>query len=192
MERKCWNLLVYRVPAQPSTQRVYVWRKLKGLGGLYLQQSVCILPQRENLQHHLTELKADITAGSGEADLFTIWIDVPEQNAVLVERFQQQADQEYQEFLGQCRDFHSELSEERKKADLTFAELEENEAELAKLRSWLPKIRDRDLFNAQGYLQATEAFKACELDFQSFTEQVYEAQGIDSESVRVSNQLGKI
>ncbi|MBD2514346.1 ChrB domain-containing protein [Nostoc sp. FACHB-973] len=181
MDRKCWNLFVYKVPAQPSTQRVYVWRKLKGWGALYLQQSVCVLPDREDLQQHLAELKADITAGGGEADLLTIWIDEPEQNAMLVDRFQQQADQEYQEFLGQCRDFHSELSHERQISNLSFAELEENEAELAKLRSWLPKIRDRDLFDAQGYSQATEAFKACELDFQLFTEQVYQAQGIDSE-----------
>ncbi|WP_313931654.1 Chromate resistance protein ChrB [Nostoc punctiforme] len=172
---------MYKVPAQPSTQRVYVWRKLKGWGALYLQQSVCVLPHREDLQQHLAQLKADITAGGGEADLLTICIEEPEQNAMLVDRFQQQADQEYQEFLGQCRDFHSELSHEREISNLSFAELEENEAELAKLRSWLPKIRDRDLFDAQGYLEATKAFKACELDFQLFTEQVYQAQGIDSE-----------
>ncbi|MDM9582338.1 Chromate resistance protein ChrB [Nostoc sp. GT001] len=183
MDRQSWNLLVYKVPAQPSTQRVYVWRKLKGLGALYLQQSVCLLPQREDLQSHLKELKADITAGGGEADLFTIWIDEPEQNAMLVERFQQQSDQEYQEFLGQCRDLHSELSEERKINNLTFAELEENEAELTKLRSWLPKIRDRDLFDAPKYSQATETLKACELDFQLFSQQIYQAQGIDSESL---------
>ncbi|MEH1780422.1 MAG: hypothetical protein V7K67_34200 [Nostoc sp.] len=42
---------------------------------------------------------------------------------------------------------------------------------------------DRDLFNAQKYSQATEALKACELDFQLFTEQVYQAEGIDSESL---------
>ncbi|MEH1829961.1 MAG: Chromate resistance protein ChrB [Nostoc sp.] len=183
MDRESWNLLVYKVPAQPSTQRVYVWRKLKGLGALYLQQSVCLLPQRKDLRSHLEELKADIIAGGGEADLLTIWIDEPQQNAMLIERFQQQADQEYQEFLGQCRDFHSELSEERRISNLTFAELEENEAELTKLRSWLPKIRDRDLFDAQGYSQATEVLKACELDFQLFTEQVYQAEGIDSESL---------
>jgi hypothetical protein len=107
----------------------------------------------------LAQLKADITAGGGEADLLTIWIDRPEQNAMLVDRFQQQVDREYQEFLGQCRDLHSELSAEQKIGNLTFAELEDNEAELTKLRSWLPKIRDRDLFDAQKYSQATQAFK---------------------------------
>lgn len=145
MHEKCWNLLTYRVPTQPSTQRVYIWRKLKGWGGLYLQQSVCILPQREDLQYHLEELKADIVAGGGEADLLTVWIDDSEQNAMLIGRFQQQALEEYKEFLGRCQDFYRELSHEREVGNLTFAELDENEVDLAKLRSWLPKIRERDL-----------------------------------------------
>ncbi|MEH2172379.1 Chromate resistance protein ChrB [Nostoc sp.] len=62
-----------------------------------------------------------------------------------------QVDQKYQEFLGQCRNFHSELSAERKRSNFTFAELEENDAELTQLRSWLPKICDRNLFDAQKY-----------------------------------------
>ncbi len=179
MHQKSWNLLVYRVPPQPSTKRVYVWRKLKGWGGLYLQQSVCVLPQREGLQHHLEELKADIVMSGGEADLLTVLIDDPEQNAMLIQRFQQQAESEYQEFLGQCRDFHQELSHEREIGNLTFAELDENEAELNKLRSWLPKIRERDLFEAQGYSPATEALSACKQDFQAFGQQVYEAQTLN-------------
>lgn len=177
MNQKFWNLLIYRVPAQPSTKRVYIWRKLKGWGGLYLQQSVCVLPQTEDLQHHMEELKADILESGGEADLLTVAIDNPEQNAMLIERFQQQAVEEYQEFLGRCQDFHQELSHEREIKNLTFAELDENEVELAKLRSWLPKIRERDLFEAPGkYIQATEALNACEQDFQVFNQQVYEAQ----------------
>ncbi len=176
MPQKCWNLLIYRVPTQPSTPRVYVWRKLKGWGGLYLQQSVCILPQREQLQHALEELKTNIMASGGEADLLTVWIDEPEQNALLISRFQQQAEEEYNEFLERCRDFHEELTKERQAGNLNFAELEENEAELGKLRSWLLKIRERDLFEAQGYSSATDALSECEKDFQVFSHQIYESQ----------------
>lgn len=173
---------MYRVPTQPSTQRVYVWRKLKGWGGLYLQQSVCILPQREELQHDLKELKADILTGGGEADLLTVWIDEPEQNARLINRFQQQAEEEYHEFLGRCHDFHRELSHEREVANLTFAELDENEVELAKLRSWLSKIRERDLFEAPVYSSVLEALTDCEQDFQTFSQQVYEAQEFETDN----------
>lgn len=173
MTQSRWNLLIYRVPSQPSTQRVHVWRKLKGWGGLYLQQSVCVLPPRENLQQQLEKLRAEIVSGGGEADLLTVQIEDETQNALLIQRFQQQAEEEYQEFLGRCRDFHQELDHEREISNLTFAELDENEAELAKLRSWLPKIRDRDLFAAAGYAKALEALSACEQDFEVFTQQVY-------------------
>lgn len=180
MSQKCWNLLIYRVPAQPSTKRVYIWRKLKGWGGLYLQQSVCVLPQREDLQHQIEELKVDISENRGEVDLLTVVIEHPEQNAMLIQRFQQQAAQEYQEFFGRCQDFHKELSHEREIQNLTFAELDENEVELAKLRSWLPKIRERDLFDAPGlHAQAMETLNACEQDFQVFSQQVYETQPAD-------------
>lgn len=181
MNQKPWILLIYRVPPQPSTKRVYIWRKLKSMGGLYLQQSVCVLPQRESLQHHLEELRVDILASGGEADLLTVLIEDSEQNAMLIQRFQQQAEEEYQEFLGRCQDFHKELSHEREIKNLTFAELDENEVELAKLRSWLPKIQERDLFEAQGYSQTTEALSACEQDFQVFNHQVYEAQTVHLE-----------
>lgn len=180
MSQQYWNLLIYRVPAQPSTKRVYIWRKLKSWGGLYLQQSVCVLPHRED-QRYLEELKADILASGGEADLLTVAIDDAEQNTMLIQRFQQQAEEEYQEFLGRCRDFHNELDHERQISNLTFAELDENEAELAKLRSWLPKIRDRDLFETPIYATVLDALAACEADFQLFSQQVYDAQGLGTD-----------
>lgn len=178
MLNKSWNLLIYRVPSQPSTRRVYVWRKLKGWGGLYLQQSVCVLPQRQELQQQLGKLAAEIVEGSGEADLLTVVIEDDAQNLRLIERFQQQANEEYQEFLGRCQDFHRELEHERQESNFTFAELDENQAELAKLQSWLPKIHERDLFEATGYVAAIEALKLCEQDFQEFSQQVYDAQDL--------------
>lgn len=183
MSQENWHLLIYRVPAQPSTKRVYIWRKLKSWGGLYLQQSVCVLPYREDFQRALEGLKADILASGGEADLLTVAIADPEQNAMLIQRFQQQAEEEYQEFLGRCGDFHKELDHEREIKNLTFAELDENEVELAKLRSWLPKIRDRDLFDATAYKAAIEELKLCEQDFEKFSQQVYDAQEVGDQGL---------
>ncbi len=155
-----------------------MWRKLKGWGGLYLQQSVCVLPQRSDLQQQLEKLKIEIVEGGGEADLLTVTIADDQQNLRLIERFQQQANEEYKEFLERCQDFHNELEQERQKHNFIFAELDENEAELAKLRSWLPKIRERDLFDASHYGSAIKALNHCEQDFEQFSQQVYDAQGL--------------
>ncbi|MEG5018408.1 MULTISPECIES: hypothetical protein [unclassified Microcoleus] len=37
--------------------------------------------------------------------------------------------------------------------------------------TWLPKIRDRALFDASGYVSAIEPLKLCEQDFQQFSQQ---------------------
>ena len=39
-------MLVYRIPSEPASKRVAIWRDLKRTGALYLQQCVCILPGR--------------------------------------------------------------------------------------------------------------------------------------------------
>jgi len=39
-----WLLLVYRVPPEPSRLRSAVWRRLKSLGAIYLQNSAAALP----------------------------------------------------------------------------------------------------------------------------------------------------
>jgi hypothetical protein len=35
-------LLVYRMPAKPTADRVAAWRLLKKVGAIYLQQWVCV------------------------------------------------------------------------------------------------------------------------------------------------------
>jgi hypothetical protein len=169
-----WLMLLYNLPARPSTQRVYVWRKLKSCGVLYWQHSVCILPARPGFRERFEQLKRDIEERRGEAIISTIQFPEHKEQESLVTRFRQQADEEYQEFLGQCRDFHEELAKERKACHFTFAELEENEVELAKLRSWLPKIHQRDFFRGTLESTAKKALAACEKDFARFSATIAE------------------
>ena len=84
-------------------------------------------------------------------------------------------DEEYREVLDRCRDFHAELEKERKAGKLSFAELEENEEDLAKLEAWFGKVRARDRFGAPLAEEAERAIKACREDLESFAESVYEA-----------------
>ena len=39
-----WLLLSYKLPAHPSALRVYVWRKLKRLGAILLNDTIWVLP----------------------------------------------------------------------------------------------------------------------------------------------------
>jgi hypothetical protein len=170
-----WLMLLYSLPARPSTNRVYVWRKLKSCGVFYWQHSVCLLPVRSGLREQFERLRREIESRGGEATISTIQFPDPQEHASIVERFRQQADEEYQEFLDKCRDYHAELDKERRAEHFTFAELDENDAEFAKLRSWLPKIRERDFFAASLSPSADRALAACEKDFAQFSRTIAEA-----------------
>ncbi|MFC0860883.1 Chromate resistance protein ChrB [Sphaerimonospora cavernae] len=39
-----WMVLIYRVPSEPTRLRATVWRRLKRLGAVYLQNSAAALP----------------------------------------------------------------------------------------------------------------------------------------------------
>jgi len=175
-----WLLFLYQLPAKPSTQRVFVWRRLKACGALYLQHSACLVPDRQDLRETLAELKDEIESRRGEAVALAIRLTDAKARDGIVVRFQAQSDEDYREFLGKCRDFHQELDHERKAKHLTFAELEENEVEMTKLRGWLPKIVDRDFFGASLAAAARQALQACEQDFGKFSQQVAHAQGKDT------------
>jgi hypothetical protein len=178
VEHPVWLQLLYKLPSDSSTLRVHVWRRLRMFGGLYLQNSVCILPEREDLKIGLEQLRDEIKDRQGSADLIRIRLVDQAENARMFTLFHEQSDQEYNEFLGQCRDFHTELAHEREVKNLTFAELEENEMELGKLLSWLPKIKARDFFDAPLSETATRSLAECERDFGRFSSEVGDAQGV--------------
>jgi len=97
-----WLLLIYKVPNEPSARRVYVWRKLKGMGAMLLQDSAWVLPAntrtREKMQWLATEIR-DMEGG-----VATLW-EAQEvftgQSADLVEQFTAQVDTVYRELLAQ-------------------------------------------------------------------------------------------
>ena len=65
-----WLLLVYRVPREPTARRVFVWRKLKQLGALAIQDAVWVLPLSERTRERMQWLAAEIRELDGEAMLW--------------------------------------------------------------------------------------------------------------------------
>ena len=99
---------------------------------------------------------------------------------VLVEAFNTARDDEYSEIVDRCRDLHAELKKEREAKKFTFAELEENEEDLAKLEAWFGKVRARDRFGAPLVGDAERAIGACQQDLEDFARSVYKAADHDS------------
>ena len=55
----------------------------------------------------------------------------------------------------------------------TYAELEENEVDLVKLRNWLARVRERDVFGAAGRQPAEAALAGCEDELEAYAARVY-------------------
>jgi hypothetical protein len=66
-----WLVFIYKVPNEPSARRVYVWRKLKALGAILLQDSAWVLPANPRTREKMQWLAAEIKdVEGGEA---TLW-----------------------------------------------------------------------------------------------------------------------
>ena len=166
-----WLLLVYRVPPEPTRLRAAVWRRIKSLGAIYLQSSAAALPASSGAERALRKLRREIIEMSGTAALLScrVLAGEPEVRAA----FQAARDDEYEEVVDRCEDFLGQLQKEYDAHHFTYAELEENEVDLVKLRNWLARIRDRDVFGAAGRHAAEQALLRCESSLEDYAARVY-------------------
>ena len=170
-----WLLLVYRIPSEPTRLRAAVWRRLKSLGAVYLQNSAAVLPAGETAERALRRLRHDISEMQGTATLLSCTPIVGGQDISAL--FQAARDAEYEEILDKCLDFHAGLEKEYTAEHFTFGELEENEAELVKLRNWCSKVQERDVFGTPKRQPAIEALDACEKALDAYAARVYLEDG---------------
>ena len=150
-----------------------MWRKLKAAGAVYLQNGVAALPADAGGERTMRGVFQEIREAEGTAHLLRG--ESVGDEAALMEAFGVARDAEYREVIERCGDFHAELEKERAVGKFTFAELEDNEEDLAKLESWFGKVRKRDRFGASLLQQAEEAIRECREELHSFAESVYEA-----------------
>ena len=166
-----WLLLIYRVPPEPTRLRSTVWRRIKSLGAIYLQNSVAALPASTANERALRKLRREITDMSGTAMLMSCSVLAGE--AEVRASFQAARNDEYDEIVDKCHDFLAGLRKEYDANHFTYAELEENEVDFVKLRSWLERVRERDVFGAAGLQAAVTELAECEEQLEAYATRVY-------------------
>src|SRR3984885_900191 len=102
-----WLLLVYRIPSEPTRLRAGVWRKIKGLGAIYVQNSVAALPASPAAERALRALRAEIGELGGTA--FLLDAGVLAGGLQLVELFNAARNDEYEEIVDRCDDFLAQV-----------------------------------------------------------------------------------
>ena len=100
---KTWMVLHYSMAAKPSARRVYIWRKLKRLGAVMLQDAVWVLPDTPRTAEHFQWLVTEIQEMKGEAILCRSVPVLGVRVEALIEKFREAVDQDYAGLLKQLK-----------------------------------------------------------------------------------------
>jgi hypothetical protein len=174
MSTIAWLLLVYRVPSEPASKRVTIWRDLKRLGALYLQQCVCLVPHTEALAAAFDRVHSKIVDDGGEALCMKIPQLRPADETKIIDALRALRDKEYDELIEECATkFVKEIEFERFRNNYTFEEAEEIEHDLDKIRRWFTRIVERDWFAAPRRAPAEAWIEQCQVLLDAFEHDVY-------------------
>lgn len=175
MDTLSWLLMTYKVPPEPTAKRIALWRKLKGMGAVYLQNGVCLLPKTDDHVRRLKMMENDIAGMDGDCVILeTVALDRAQEDKV-VARFKADRDDQYRELLGRCAGFEKEIAKEIAIQKFTYAELEEEDTDLRKLQGWFEKIRKLDFYDAPLAEEAAARLRGCEELLAAYAQKVFEA-----------------
>jgi len=171
-----WTVVAYRVPNDPSRHRVALWRELRRLGAVSLQQATWALPSSLVSPGALERIGALVERAEGE--LFVFGADPHgDTEARLETQFVAAREDEWHEFVRECDKFEAELDHEEEIGKFTPAELDEEEQSLERLRRWFRELRARDVFGAPSAPEAELRLKSSTERFERYADRVYEIGG---------------
>jgi hypothetical protein len=141
-----WVLLAYRLPREPSTPRIAIWRRLKRLGVVQLLDGLVALPLDSRNREQLEWTAEEITEAGGEA---SIWLADPASAA-----------QERELAAQMARDVAAQYAEVMKEARAAGRGRVPARRTLLRLRRELGRIRRRDYFPPREREEAQRAVEA--------------------------------
>ncbi|KFU82165.1 Chromate resistance protein ChrB [Amycolatopsis lurida] len=174
--REGWLVISVSTAGAPDSLRVQVWRKLRSLGALYLQQSVCLLPARAEVAREVRRLVDRVRHQGGTARVLPMAFTDPAEEQSVIAELNEARDAEYAEVLERLPELRRELADEQARGNATYAEVEESEADLNQFRGWLGKITARDYFAAPGGQEARDAVEQAAVELAAFEEAALHAE----------------
>lgn len=141
-----WVLLAYRLPREPSTPRIAVWRKLRRLGAVQLLDGLVALPCDPRTKEHLEWIADEVVEAGGEANIWLARPSTKAQERALAAQIADAVEREYDAVI------------EEAAAGLT-ADPSARKRTVARLRRDVSRIRQRDHFPKRGYERATSAIE---------------------------------
>jgi hypothetical protein len=131
--RTQWVLLAYRLPREPSTPRIALWRKLRRLGAAQVVDGLAALPLDARNREQLEWLAEEVAEAGGEASIWVGELGSATQARELATRMVEAVAAEYRALIAVALAAREEPSGQRRRT-------------LGRLRRELRRIRARDYF----------------------------------------------
>ena len=146
-----WLILIYQLPREPSRHRVAVWRKLKALGALYLQDGAAALPEDAVTREQLEWLQLRVREAGGEATLWEALPNTVAEGKSLVEEFRASREAAYKDLISVAEHLRRKAALESDTASLL--------EELGKVEREFRAERRRDYFRSPLRNEAAAALR---------------------------------
>ena len=127
------ELLAYRLPREPSTPRIAVWRRLRRLGAAQVVDGLAALPLDARTREQLEWLADEVVEAGGEATLWVGELSSAAQERELASKMAGQVAAEYRSLIADALGARGETAGRRRRT-------------LGRLRRELRRIRARDYF----------------------------------------------
>lgn len=145
-----WVLLSYRLPREPSTPRIAVWRKVRRLGAVQLLDGLVALPLNARNREHLEWLADEALEAGGEAGVWLAEPDAATQRS-LETRMAADVAQDYRAIIAAALEARGEPATRRRRT-------------LDRLRRELHRVQARDHFPPGEADDARQAVEALAID----------------------------
>lgn len=152
-----------------------VWRQLRKAGAVTISSGVWALPAGPAFQPDLDRAGELCRNGGGTLALIDASPRGEASAALIRDTFKAARIEEWAEFLADCGKFEEEIAKEIKKQKFTFAELEEEEQSLDRLRRWYRDLKKRDVLELPEAKTANERLRTCADVLDDYAERVYQA-----------------
>ncbi|GAC1532261.1 MAG: hypothetical protein NVS3B12_09700 [Acidimicrobiales bacterium] len=170
-----WRVFIYRLPPEPSRHRVAVWRELRRVGAVALQQATWAVPGGVEFDEALDRAVALVDRAEGNALVLELSPSEPGLRR-LEDLFTAEREAAWGEFIAECAKAVAEIEKEVRIKKFTLAELDEEEHNVERLRRWYRELRAKDLFGAPSAEIAESQLKVCGEALEDFGERVFEAR----------------
>jgi len=71
LAQRSWVMMAYRMPREPSTPRIVVWKRLRRLGVAQPVDGLVLLPEMPSTQEGLEWIAEQVLAADGQVTLWT-------------------------------------------------------------------------------------------------------------------------